>query len=274
MRARRVSVVLAASALLASCADADASRMSTVTPVASADGGTSVASPRSASPSPRAPVAKPVTLPVLPRQGVAVERHGGVVFVDLEGDVVARLPGFHLEYTWTVPGPIVLRRHPHEFFVLREGTHVVVPIGDRDAAARVSPQFQPGFEPDADPGLPYPAGTRVEGHPELRSGWWVYALPSPDGSRLLAQWSGECEVPNAFFIEGRSVLTVDGFPRITPAADSWALGWTSDGRGVALLSGGPCSSPFARPGVYLLEGPGEGEFLVPAANSVRMWGAA
>lgn len=239
--------------------------------------------PRSAvsAPSPSAtiaavdtPLGRSIRLPELPAQGIAVDRGGGVVFVGLDGVVVARLPGFHLGYAWTVPGRVVLRRHPHEFFVLREHAHTVVPIGDRDVAPHVSPQFQTGFEPDGDPGLPYPAGSRVPGHPGLRGGWWVYALPSPDGSLVLAQWSGECEVPTAFFVDGRSVVTVDGFERIGPAADSWALGWTRDGRAVVTLSGGPCSSPFRRPGVYLLDGPGDGELLLATAGAARMWNPA
>lgn len=170
--------------------------------------------------------------------------------------------------------PFRQARRSHEFYALRERTHVVVPIGDRDVAAHVSPQFQPGFEPDQDPGLPHPRGTSVHGHRDLRDGWWVYALPSPDGSRLLAQWSGECEVPHAFFIDGRSVITVDGFERIGPAADSWALGWTRDGRAVVSLSGGACSTAFSRPGVYLVSGPGDGELLVGTEGAARMWNPA
>jgi hypothetical protein len=207
----------------------------------------------------------------LPAQGVVVDTERGVRFVDIEGHVVARLRGFDLEYSWVVPGPVVLRSRPHVFFLLQPNASVLVPVGDAPGAVQIGRQFQDGFGPDEDPGLPWPQHSTFEG---TRTGFWAYALPSPDGTLLLAQWSGECEVPNAFFIEGDRVVTVDGFERIAPAADSWALGWTRDNRAVVTLAGGACSSPFPRPGVYVLDGPGEGDLLVPGMHSARMWNPA
>jgi hypothetical protein len=223
------------------------------------------------SPSPSAIRGHRIHLTPLPPQGLVVDSGKGVRFVDLRGHVVADLPGFHLEYPWMVPGRVVLRSRPHVFFVLRVDANVLVPIGDASDAVHVGQQFQDGFGPEEDPGLPWPSRSKFEG---TRTGFWAYALRSPDGTRLLAQWSGECEVPNAFFIEGDRVVTVDGFQRIAPASDSWALGWTRDNRAVVTLAGGACSSPFARPGVYLLDGPGNGELLTPGEHAARLWNPA
>jgi hypothetical protein len=258
---------------LPACA-APAPRDAPATPSTPPASATTARTPSSSGPDPAPIRGHRVELPPLPAQGVVIDADAGVRFVDLTGRVVARLPGWDLASTWTMPGPVVLRSRPHVFFVLHAEAHTVVPIGDAPDAARVGHQFEDGFGPDEDPGLPYPRGSRVEGHPGQRDGFWAYALPSPDGSRLLAQWSGECEVPNAFFIDGNRVVTVDGYDHLGPASDSWALGWTRDGRAVVTLAGGACSSRFPRPGVYLLDGPGEGELLIPGTHAARMWNPA
>ena len=36
--------------------------------------------------------------------------------------------------------------------------------------------------------------------PRRGLGSWYSALPSPDGGTLLAQWTGECEIPFAYFV--------------------------------------------------------------------------
>jgi hypothetical protein len=271
---RRPLVLAAAMSILTACAGSavrDASE-STHAPTVSFTTAAS-STPSSITPGP-ALRGNRVELPPLPAQGVVIDTDKGVRFIDLTGRVVARLPGWDLYYTWTIPGPVVLRSRPHVFFVLHAVAHTVVPIGDAPEAVRVGQQFEDGFGPEENPGLPYPRGSRVEGHPGLRDGFWAYALPSPNGSRLLAQWSGECEVPNAFFIDGDSVVTVDGYSHLGPASDSSALGWTNDGRAVVTLAGGACSMQFPRPGVYLLDGPGEGDLLVPGMHAARMWNPA
>jgi hypothetical protein len=268
MRARTIAVGATVAALLvASCGDpTERQRVSAVSTTSSLPSTASDASPSARQP-------RAVVLPRLPEQGVVVEDGGSVVLVDLDGRVITRLRGFELYYQRTVPGPVVLRRDRDEYFVLHVGSHTVGPLTSRDDASALSPQFQAGFGPDADPELPYPVGTRIEDQPELRSGFWAYALPSPDGSRVLAQWSGECEVPNAFFVEEGSAVTVDGYRSIVRAADSIALGWTPDGRAVVMLFGGACSNGIDRPGVYVFEAPGAGELMFETDGSARMWGA-
>jgi hypothetical protein len=240
---RRPLVLAAAMSILTACAGSavrDASE-STHAPTVSFTTAAS-STPSSITPGP-ALRGNRVELPPLPAQGVVIDTDKGVRFIDLTGRVVARLPGWDLDYTWTIPGPVVLRSRPHVFFVLHAVAHTVVPIGDAPEAVRVGQQFEDGFRPEENPGL-------------------------------LAQWSGECEVPNAFFIDGDSVVTVDGYSHLGPASDSFALGWTNDGRAVVTLAGGACSMQFPRPGVYLLDGPGEGDLLVPGMHAARMWNPA
>jgi hypothetical protein len=72
-------------------------------------------------------------------------------------------------------------------------------------------------------------------------GHWAWAALSPNGKTILAQWSAECEVPIAFLVDIRV-----GSPRPITGEEDWAkapvsvaLGWTTDGRAIALLAEGP-----------------------------------
>ena len=83
-------------------------------------------------------------------------------------------------------------------------------------------------------------------------GHWVSAALSPDGTRVLAQWSAECEVPVAFLgptARGR-LRAVGAHDRDAPT--SLALGWTHDARAVVALPEGACGGAAARPGVYVV----------------------
>lgn len=88
-------------------------------------------------------------------------------------------------------------------------------------------------------------------------GHWRWALPSPDGRWVLAQWSGECEVPIAFLIEVATgeLRTVDGRAGAAwgSAVESKGLGWAPDGRAVVVLGEGLCGSGATEPGSYLLD---------------------
>jgi hypothetical protein len=84
-------------------------------------------------------------------------------------------------------------------------------------------------------------------------GHWAWARLSPDGQTILAQWSGECEVPVAYFIPAAG-----GAPReAVPAYASRALRWSRDGRAVVEVVESACGSNAPKPGVYLVE-PGGG----------------
>jgi hypothetical protein len=98
------------------------------------------------------------------------------------------------------------------------------------------------------------------------SGHWRWAKPSPDGTQVLAQWSGECEAPNGFLLgdpnDPRALgLPSDGF--WADAVSSFALGWTDDGQILAQFDHGLCGIGADQPGIYeMTAGAAEGELLI------------
>ena len=92
--------------------------------------------------------------------------------------------------------------------------------------------------------------SRVLAGPAAGAGLWRYALPSPDGRWVLAQWSGECEIPTAY------IFPAAGGPgRLVAGAgvETTAVGWTPDGRAVVGVWPGACGVASDRPGTYLVD---------------------
>jgi hypothetical protein len=198
----------------------------------------------------------------LPHEGVAVDLGHAVVLIDLDGQILARLPGSSLYYDWTVPGEVVLRQR-EAFFVLRVEHGLLRLLPSREAAADLDAQFQRHVV------LPRPVDTVPGG------GSWAYVLRGPNGL-VLAQWSGECEVPNAMFVApGQVPVGVTGERRLSQAPESRALGWDDRGRAIVHLQEGECGTSFERPGIYAFTGPGVGELVYrsPKLFGARMWGA-
>jgi hypothetical protein len=92
-------------------------------------------------------------------------------------------------------------------------------------------------------------------HDGLQVGHWADAWLSPDGRTLLAQWSAECEIPIAFFVDAErgSMRPVTGEQRWAKAPESIALGWAADGRARVRLTKGYCGGTKHPPGVYLVD---------------------
>lgn len=228
------------------------------------------------SPEVAAGVPAPVVLEPLPEQGLVIGRPHGIEFVDLDGNVLDRLPGFSLYYDWTVPGPVIVRSH-RVFYLLDVEGHRLEPVGTNREAAAFAPQFQAGVDPS------YERFDLVDeplhaGAPDA-SGLWAFALPSPDGTKLLAQWSGECESPTAFLAEfdGANPRPVTGQRGLVGTPASKVLGWTTDGGALVFLGpGGPCGSGSDPAGVYRFGSAGGGEMMIPVPDphGVRMWGPA
>jgi hypothetical protein len=102
------------------------------------------------------------------------------------------------------------------------------------------------------------------------AGHWRWALPSPDGEWVLAQWSGECEVPTAYLTrtdgEGVPLLPVAG------GVESFGLGWAPDGRALVLLPRGACGAGSETPGVYLVDPATQQlELVLAVADGQRAW---
>lgn len=105
------------------------------------------------------------------------------------------------------------------------------------------------------------------------SGRWRYAYERLDGV-VLAQWSGECEVPTAYWREpgGRPEIVTGGHD-LGRAPESFALGWAPDGRAVVQLWDGYCGTGGDPPGIYAFRSPGARTLLfeTPPHASADMW---
>lgn len=92
------------------------------------------------------------------------------------------------------------------------------------------------------------------------AGHWVDVFPSPDGSAVLGQWSGECEVPSAHMIVGGAVST--GLGNAGEVwAESWALGWRDSDSALVAITWGACSSAPHQSGVFAVSPDGQVEPL-------------
>jgi hypothetical protein len=114
--------------------------------------------------------------------------------------------------------------------------------------------------------VPPPPGSAGFGH-------WVRVLISPDGSTLLAQWSGECEVPTAFLVPttGGTARPVTGENGLE---ESVGLGWSPDGRAVVYVPQGTCGPGTPVPGLYLVSLAGAATLVYATPNSdfsMQMW---
>jgi hypothetical protein len=109
------------------------------------------------------------------------------------------------------------------------------------------------------------AGAPPSGRLTRAAGHWRDVWPSPDGTMLLAQWSGECEIPTAFFItlDDGSMRVVTHDRDWTRAPESEALGWTPAGLALVRLERGLCGAGASRPGVYAIDPAGGSTFLRP-----------
>jgi hypothetical protein len=183
----------------------------------------------------------------LPAEGIVVGDDAGVHFVDLAGHVVLTKPGYQIAESWNPGAPVHLTT-PDEHTVVLDVSRSALIATDQQAPAESIDALK----------LAKPSNQQL--------GHWRYSLRRPDG-RVLAQWSGECEVPIAY------VIPPGGAPTELTASqsiESFALGWAKDGRAVALLPEGACGGGDPRPGVYLIADNGERAFVVAGATA-RYW---
>jgi hypothetical protein len=100
--------------------------------------------------------------------------------------------------------------------------------------------------------------------PSIAGGHWRWALVSPDGQWVLAQYSSDCETTFAFLVPARggpAVLPQGGAPKDVP--QSVGYGWASTGEALVRLAyESPCGSGVEVPGIYAIADPGNKRFLV------------
>jgi hypothetical protein len=192
---------------------------------------------------------------------VLVQRNGGVVFVSLTGRRLARVPGADLSSATQAPGRTTLEVDG-ALYALRTDLGALMPI----------PNGGPPVADDRRVPLPRPRmsdGRRLAGH-------WRFARLATDGNHILAQWSGECEVPLAYIIALQDGEPIPVTGAEEPPPESFALGWTRRSQAIVLLPNGACASSSGRPGVYAFSAPGVSRFITWVPDRIalaRMWGA-
>jgi PASTA domain len=207
------------------------------------------------------PSAAPILLGNLPEAGVVVGSGHRVTFADLEGTTVAILHGFQVAGNPGSPG--VWLQRGRNYFLLDVDQGALVPVSAGEARVVL---YDEGKEPQLAP----PTQGGQDGEPV---GHWRYAYGSPWGV-TLAQWSGECEAPTAYWIdESGTPRIVTGERSVTHAPESLALGWSPDQRAVIFLPQGACGGSGNPPGIYLYSAPGVGRliFETEPASSADMW---
>jgi hypothetical protein len=201
----------------------------------------------------------------LPAVGIAETYAGGIRLWSLDGGLLADLPHMVLDSRSVPGGPLFA----YEWL---EGTSAAQsPVLRLDPASARWVRQDPPPEPGADVRPPsVPDGITLLGH-------WRWAVASSVDGTLLAQWSGECEVPAAFFVGA------DGVPRSVLGGD-WidepntiGIGWLPDGRALVEVQGldAGCGHGVPEPGVYAIDpATGERTRFHDLDGEGVVWGAA
>lgn len=197
----------------------------------------------------------------LPKAGFAVVEEQRLALFDHDGDQLATVRSPVTSELGTRPGfnAVVVRPDPH--FEFAEGDPAEAPPGCDTAAGAggVRVALCGGTEQQRSRIMqvaPNGESTLVaEAPPGAGGGHWRWAVPSPDGRWLLAQWSGECEIPSAWLValQGGRLHSVDGASTLEDAAMSTGVSWASDGTAVVQFHGEGCGQSSERPGVYRVE---------------------
>jgi len=273
----RLLALLGVAAVLGGCGKSS--------PVAVSDPGptTSDAPATTTAPSkPRKPKAKrgPPKLPRMDGEVLAVVRGRDVVFVSLEGRRLARIDDAYaaqyggprisvgrIDYTLENGRLVSARQRPKLFRIPGFGKWCSV-LGETSAGRLVScvsrgPLLIVRSDGTYDTFIPEPPSHYKD------SGHWEHAFVSPDGSRLLLTWSGECEVPNAFFAPatGGAATPVTGQRKWADEPNSVALGWARDGRALVVFTDAACGSGIHTPGVYAIDASGEKTLLAAGTGA-------
>jgi hypothetical protein len=205
----------------------------------------------------------------LPDHGIGVSRWESetVQLLDDDGNVVAtgptpdaRLISPQDVAVATVTDRVVELRHDDDAAaVAPDGCVAGDAVGDVTVKRCGAPSYLP---PRLD--LVDGRGSRVLiGAPPGRTlGGWRSAKLSPDGRTVLAQWSGECEVPDTFFVD-----VATGRPTAVIAESSTSAGWRADGSAVIATGRWECGTP-GEPGVYAVAPGGRPRLLVRTSSDL------
>jgi len=219
----------------------------------------STAAPTTLAPAPTTrligPRLDPAHLGAIPRTGIAIDfgPSGTVVLLDVNGNVLGHLD--HAEVLLS----------PHERAT--DGRLHLRVAGDNFALAATA------LERDAGP-LVVPPAREINAWPSVGAGHWEDAAVSPDGRTWLAQWSGECEAPSAWFVDARTHQPRFAGPSGT-ALESYALGWLADGRALVQFDPEICAPALpSGPGVYAVDVSGHATPLYTIDKDYLGWTAS
>jgi hypothetical protein len=167
------------------------------------------------------------SLPPLPHRGLGLETRAGVQLQTMSGRPLGTLPGVDLALDQAIAHRLVLRTRRGALYTFD---------GRTLRAAR-----------------------------PRRVRHWVWKERSPDGEAVLAQWSGECEIPVAYVIAGGRSRKV--------ADETVALGWLP--RGEALVHFRPLGcAGSGRSGIYAVARSGKARLVLRTKrfSQYLMWG--
>jgi hypothetical protein len=194
----------------------------------------------------------------LPERGFALETKEGVQLQSLRGRPLTTLRGLDLAPDQAFARQAVLRDRRGRLFALTAGglRRASLRRGCRvtDVHLTVCPHTIAG-------------ASRVLARAPNKVGHWVWAERAPSGAAILAQWSGECEVPVAYVVSHGKLHPFGG--------ESVALGWLPTGEAVIQFPNGPCAfgwSPVR--GIYAAASTTKLRLLVRTKRFAQylMWG--
>jgi hypothetical protein len=150
----------------------------------------------------------------LPPRGLALETQAGVQLQSLGGRPLANLRGYDLALDQAAP----------HVAVLRNGRGALYSFDGRRLRRRA-----------------LRGGVRVAAPKPPGIGHWVWSERSPRGDALLAQWSGECEIPVAYLVVNGRLHSY--------GPETVALGWLPTGEAVVHFRPLGCAGS-GRSGIY------------------------
>jgi hypothetical protein len=289
-------VVWLAAACLAGCSSIRTGGVKTASTVSAPGGAARVPAPPGAGASPTTAAVTPGVFDLsraLPAEGIAVESHGVIQVLDLNGGEVGTITDASLVGAGEPSGhDLTVHDSTHRY---RLAVGHTTPTADASTSAPLNPfgchdavgsgatlvicndstyEAEPTISLKSVNGM-----SRVVGSPFPKvagrfDGFWEWAQLSPNGRWVLGQWSGECEVPDAFLMPaaGGSPQTFDASPLAHPR-QSLALGWTTSGEAVVWLQSGVCGTGSPSPGVYRAQPGGSLQLIVAAHDTatIVMW---
>lgn len=201
-------------------------------------------------------------LPHLPERGLALETGAGIQLRTLSGRRLVTVRGLDIAFDKTTAHSLLMRDSQGRLFTLDLVARRIRRVYERPRAKagcrRTDTQlFVCGRSIRSASGLVARAPGKV--------GHWVWAERSPGGDAVLAQWSGECEIPAAWLI-ARGRMASYG-------AETVALGWLPSGEALIHFRTVGCAAA-GRSGIYAVSRRGTARLVLHTKrfSQYAMWG--